>query len=250
MLLPKSSDMRHKSQMFKLLAGILSDKVLANKLYFKGGTCAALRGLLERFSIDLDFDLLDPQLIPSLRPMIIALTTKLGFGIEQQSQRSLQFFLKYKASKNSRNTLKLEITDLVSPQNEYEKINLPELNLVCQVQTVGTMVANKLVASLGRIKNNGRVSGRDFFDLREFLVAGLPINHSVVEERTGQGYTKYVAQVLEYVRSSMSREELYQDLNPLLSPKNFKYTVNQIIPDLVILLQDELARAKEQDVKK
>lgn len=250
MLVPKPSDMLHKSQMFRLLSGILSDPMLANKLYFKGGTCAALRGLLERFSIDLDFDLLDKALIPSLRPRIVGLVTKLGFRLEQQSQHYLQFFLKYAASKNSRNTLKLEISDLVSPNNKYEKINLQEVNLVCQAQTTGTMVANKLVAALGRIKNNGRVSGRDFFDLREFLLAGLPICRAVVEERTGQKYPDYLTQVLAYVKEDLAYDQLYQDLNPLLPPKNFKHRVDQIIPDLIILLQDELTRAKERYGKK
>ena len=242
MLVPRRADMRHKSNMFKLLSAILKDKTLSSKLYFKGGTCAALRGVLPRFSVDLDFDLLEKSLIPTLRPRIIKLTQNLGFTLKEQSQHALQFFLKYEAHDQERNTLKLGISDLVSPKNEYELVNLEELNLVCQTQTIPTMVANKLVAALGRLERNGHVSGRDFYDIREFLLAGLPINKSVVEERTGQKYLEYLDNILKYVKKNLTLDQLYRDLNPLLPPKNFKHVVDQIIPDLTMLLTDELAR--------
>lgn len=245
MLIPNPSDMRHKANMFKLLSAILKNKTFASKLYFKGGTCAALRGILPRFSIDLDFDLLDKSLIPTLRPQFAKMVSRLGFTLKDQSQHALQFFLKYDAPDKARNTLKLEISDLVSPNNEYEIVNLHELNLVCQTQTISTMVANKLVASLGRLERNGHVSGRDFFDLREFMLAGLPINYAVVEERTGQNYNSYLTQLLKYVKTELNPGQLYQDLNPLLPPHNFKHAVDQIIPDLTLLLKDELARSQQ-----
>lgn len=249
MLVPKPSDMRHKSQMYKLLIGIVSDPILANQLYFKGGTCAAMRGLLARFSVDLDFDLLDKSLVSSLRGRIENLTSTLGFRLDQQSQHALQFFLKYDAPPNSRNTLKLEINDQVSSHNEYETANLQEINLVCKTQTIGTMVANKLVATLERRERSGHVSGRDFYDLREFLVAGFPVNYKVVIERTGKKYSDYITELLDYMKSHLSPSELMADLNPLLPPHNLRNTIDQIIPDLKMLLADELARAKERDGK-
>ena len=246
MLVPKPSDMRHKSNMFKLLTAILKDNSLSSKLYFKGGTCAALRGILPRFSVDLDFDLLDKSLIPTLRPRIIKLTNDLGFTLKEQSQHALQFFLKYDAPVQDRNTLKLEITDFVSSKSEYEVVNLQELNLVCQAQTIPTMVAGKLVAALGRLERNGHVSGRDFYDIREFLIAGLPINYAVVEDLTGQKYTKYIGSLLKFVKTELTLDQLYHDLSPLLAPKNFKNVISQIIPDLTMLLADELARANDK----
>lgn len=246
MLVPKPSDMRHKANMLRLLTAILKDRTLASKLYFKGGTCAALRGLLPRFSVNLDFDLLDKSLIPDFRNRISKLVSKLGFRLEEQSQHALQFFLKYQAGDKERNTLKLEISDLVSPANKYEKVNLREINLVCQTQTIDTMVANKLVAALGRLERNGRVSERDFYDLREFFVAGLPVNYAVVEERTGLDYRSYLEKLLKFVKTDLKKEQLYQDLNPLLPPHNFKNEVDQLVPELTILLQDELSRTDQK----
>ncbi|HIP71371.1 MAG TPA: hypothetical protein EYH05_08260, partial [Anaerolineae bacterium] len=48
---------KHRIQLTRLLTEILDDPYLAASLYFKGGTCAAMLGYLDRFSVDLDFDL-------------------------------------------------------------------------------------------------------------------------------------------------------------------------------------------------
>jgi len=225
-----------------LLTAILSENTLANALFFKGGTYAAMRGLLPRFSIDLDFDLLDKSRIPEFREKLHYLLSSLGFTIDQESKNALQFFLKYQAPLRERNTLKLEITDIVSPKNTYETINLPELNLVCKGQTVSTMVANKIVASLARIEKNGHPAGRDFYDLHQFFIAGLPVNIEVVEERTGKPYVTYLKEIIEYIEKSLSWQDLYQDLNALLPNEGFKSSVQKLPAELILLLQDEVKR--------
>ncbi|MFH1232145.1 MAG: nucleotidyl transferase AbiEii/AbiGii toxin family protein [Planctomycetota bacterium] len=153
--------------MYRLLTAILSDNVLANYLMFKGGTCASLRGILDRFSVDLDFDLLDKKRKEIIRDRLNVYFVKLGLVIKDQSPNHLQFFLKYPALDWQRNTLKLEITDIVSPQNAYEPVNLLELNLYCHSQTIDTMVANKMYAATARFTKNGMIAGRDFYDLHQ-----------------------------------------------------------------------------------
>ena len=56
MILPNPKDAIHKAWLYRLLSAIYDNKILINSLYFKGGTCAAMLGFLDRFSIDLDFD--------------------------------------------------------------------------------------------------------------------------------------------------------------------------------------------------
>ncbi len=48
---------RHEAYMYRLLAEILDDKYLVANSFFKGGTCARMLGYLDRFSVDLDFDI-------------------------------------------------------------------------------------------------------------------------------------------------------------------------------------------------
>jgi len=247
MLVPQPKDALHKRQLITLLRGVLTDPALSNALYLKGGTYAALMGYLNRFSVDLDFDILtsEQKELDRLKVRLHKLFAKLDLSIADESQHYLQFFLKYKSSGTSRNTLKLEVSDRVSPYNEYEVVTLKELGLVCRAQTLSTMVANKLVAALNRQEQRGSVAGRDFFDIREFLSAGLPVNQMIIEERMGIPYAEYVGKLLEYVETVLTPSDLYVDLNSLLPPKNFRHVVDQIIPDLKMLLQDELVRVKE-----
>ncbi len=56
MILPDRKDAIHRAWLFRTLSAIYDDVFLTNVLYFKGGTSAAMRGLLDRFSVDLDFD--------------------------------------------------------------------------------------------------------------------------------------------------------------------------------------------------
>ena len=57
MFVPSNREIKHKNQLYILLKEILKDPLLSQNLMFKGGTYASLREVLDRFSIDLDFDL-------------------------------------------------------------------------------------------------------------------------------------------------------------------------------------------------
>src|SRR3989338_1045621 len=51
----------HKNVLIKILKNIYSDSTIGSILGFKGGTAACLFYELDRFSVDLDFDLLDTE---------------------------------------------------------------------------------------------------------------------------------------------------------------------------------------------
>ena len=242
MILPKPEDAKHKNQMYRLLTAILSDNVLANRLYFKGGTCASMRGILDRFSVDLDFDLPDKDNQDMIRSRLGNCFSNLGFAIKDQSQQHLQFFIKYEAPEWQRNTLKLEITDLVSPKNTYESVNLREINLYCQAQTIETMVANKMYAATARFKKTGSIAGRDFYDLHQFLVQGLPVNREVVAERAGMSYGAYLQYLVKFIQKQVTERGLEQDLNPLLPTEKLKPMIGTLKQELLVFLSDEIKR--------
>ena len=58
MLNLRPEDSIHKSYLNRLLIEIIDHPVLSQNLAFKGGSCAAMLGYLDRFSVDLDFDVL------------------------------------------------------------------------------------------------------------------------------------------------------------------------------------------------
>ena len=67
MIIPKPEDALHQSWLVRLLVELADDAVLNQILIFKGGTCAAMLDRLDRFSVDLDFDLEDSKKKLSLK---------------------------------------------------------------------------------------------------------------------------------------------------------------------------------------
>lgn len=107
MILPNPKEAKHKAWLYRLLAAIYDNRTLASALYFKGGTCAAMRGWLDRFSIDLDFDYVADNVEVELVRKNMEKTFKaLGLTVKEKSQRVPQYFLKYPAEEGERNTMR------------------------------------------------------------------------------------------------------------------------------------------------
>jgi len=244
MIIPTAKDIKHKIQLLRLLREILKNNFLVNNLQFKGGTYAALRGVLDRFSVDLDFDLTDKNKISEIREICYSIFNKLNFQIKDESKNHLQFFLRYEAKENERNTLKLEINDNVSKFNKYEKICLQEIDMFCSGHTLDTMFANKLVAAKARFDKNNKIAGRDFYDIHKFFIEGILVNKEVVVGRTGIDYSEYLKTLLEFIDTELTDEILYEDLNPLIQQSNLSYVISNLKPELKVLINDEIKRQK------
>ena len=67
MLVANKTQALHKAIMLRVLTHILDDLYLSKALYFKGGICASMLGYLDRFSVDLDFDVKDKAAIKKVR---------------------------------------------------------------------------------------------------------------------------------------------------------------------------------------
>lgn len=237
MILPKPADAAHKYQMFRLLSALLAENQLAQVFVFKGGTCAALRGWLDRFSIDLDFDLLDKQAMSAYRKKLHIIFKRLGFTIKDESRRHLQFFLKYPSPAGFRNTVKLEINDNFSPLNRWETVNLNELNLTALTQTRSTMVANKLYAAGNRYRQHRTIAGRDFYDLHFFLTQGYDLDKAIVEERTGKPFGQYIGELIRLIEKRVTDTILYEDINPLLPAQDLKKSIKDLRKELLWMLR-------------
>ncbi|MEK6818715.1 MAG: nucleotidyl transferase AbiEii/AbiGii toxin family protein, partial [Nanoarchaeota archaeon] len=105
---------------------------------------------LDRFSVDLDFDLLGDIDEKIFRFNINKITKRLGLVDENKNKESLFFNFKYKAPQNQRNKLKFSFFQNVVASNVYEPRLLPEINRTVNCQTIETMFANKLVAVIDR----------------------------------------------------------------------------------------------------
>ncbi len=92
MLLVSQKDAIHKAWLYRLLSAICDNKFLVSQLRFKGGTCAAMQGFLDRFSVDLDFDYIGlEKKIPELRIVLEKILNKNSILKKHQAQEEWQF---------------------------------------------------------------------------------------------------------------------------------------------------------------
>lgn len=241
MKVPRKADLPHKIVLYKLLTSLLASPFVAKHLYFKGGSCAAMLGYLDRFSVDLDFDLVDKSQKTILRAKIDQIIKKNGFTIKDESKKHLQFFLKYPSRAGERNTLKLEISDLVSVKNEYEKVYLKEIDKYAQAQTIETMVANKLIALKARWEEDKGIAGRDLYDAQHFFKQGYGINEDVIEDLRQTSFKEYLQELVDFVEQEVSEKMLWEDLNPLLPKEKLRQEVPYLKQNLLVGLRAYLS---------
>lgn len=211
----------HKAQLFRLLTEIL-DSPIAKDIYFKGGSAAAMLGFLDRFSVDLDFDLkakVNKKIIDKkLRKIFQGLNLK----IDQKSSRSLFYLLKYTAKPGSRNTIKLSLIDTALKSNLYSSFYLAEIDRFAFCQTKETMFANKLVAVTDRYKKHKMIAGRDIYDIHHFFLSGLHYNEAVIKERTSKQPADYFKGLIKFIDTKVTDRIISEDLSFLLTKEKFK----------------------------
>jgi len=237
MILPRPSDALHKAIMYRLLMHILDTPELAQALFFKGGSCAAMLGWLDRYSIDLDFDLKEKSHKKIIKRLLLKIFNKLNFEIKNQSKTELFFVLKYKTAINIRNTLKLSLISEVVKNNQYESYLLPEINRYCVCQTKETMFANKLVALTDRYNKHKMIAGRDLYDIHHFLVQGFKPNLEVIEERTKSSASQYLKKLTEFIKKRITQKAIDEDLNYLLPSVKFKAIRSTLKDETLVLLE-------------
>jgi predicted nucleotidyltransferase component of viral defense system len=244
MILPNPKDAKHKAWLYRLLSGIYDNQLLANSLYFKGGTCAAMRGMLDRFSIDLDFDFVASEKdIDSVRKNLEKVFSDLGLEIKEKSQKVPQYFLKYPADDNQRNTIKIDVTFPPPKLNKYEPVELGEIDRIVRCQTRETMFANKLVALIDRYEKNESIAGRDIYDIHYFFFQGFGYDSAVILERRKIKDVKiFFHDLIKFIEKNITQTIIDQDINILLPYDKFKKIRKILKSETLMFLRDELTR--------
>lgn len=167
---------KHRFYLFQILKEVYSDKFLAGLLGFKGGTALLFFHDLPRFSVDLDFNLLDPSESERVYTAVKELLKKFGrISDEAIKHHGLLCVLDYGMNERK---LKVEISNRQFG-DQYELRNLMGINV--KLMVMPDMFAHKLCAMLDR----SVLANRDIFDCWFFMQHKTPINRTLVEKRTG-----------------------------------------------------------------
>ena len=191
-----------------------------NVIAFKGDTSLMFFHNLNRFSTDLDFNLLDATKLDIVYDKVRAILTRFG-TIDDEAKKLFGPVLVLNYGKGER-MLKVEISIREYP-NHYEMRSLAGTDI--RVMTMPDMFAHKLCA-MGE-----RLSPRDIFDVSFFLQNHTEINEEIVQLRTGKSVAEYAAWCAEHVREA-SPKLLMQGLGEVLNDAKSKtFVKNKLIDE-------------------
>jgi predicted nucleotidyltransferase component of viral defense system len=239
MLNLRSEDIFHKSQLNRLLIEIIDRPALSLNLAFKGGTCAAMLGYLDRFSVDLDFDVLKNVDEAVLRKELHQVFDDQSLTIVEELNNALMFRLRYPGKPGQRSTMKVSANNQIVKANKYQVLYLAEVDRMMNCQTVETMLANKLVAVTDRYNLHGTIAGRDIYDIHHFFVHGYAYNPQVILERTGLVPEEYFEKLSDFIKKHVTQTIINEDLNTLLPYQQFQQIRKVLIPETLALLERE-----------
>lgn len=211
---------KHKFYMARILSLIFKDKNLCNVLAFKGETSLMFFHNLNRFSTDLDFNLLDPDKLDLAYDKVRAILTRFG-TIDAEAKKLYGPVLVLNYGKGER-MLKVEISVRQYP-NHYEMRSLAGTDI--RVMVMPDMFAHKLCA-MGE-----RLSPRDIYDVWFFLQNHTEINEEIVRIRTAKSVSEYTAWCAEHVKEA-SPKLLMQGLGEVLNDAKSKtFVKNKLIAE-------------------
>ena len=145
---------KHKNVLIKILKDIYTDATISPILGFKGGTAATFFYGLDRFSVDLDFDLLDSDKEDYVFDRVKAIIENYGKLKEARKKRfNLFYILSYDDKDINAQNVKVEIN-----RREFGSKYAVEsfLGISMQVMIKEDMVAHKLCAMYERIGKTNR----------------------------------------------------------------------------------------------
>lgn len=233
-------DIRHRSYLNRLLIEIIDNPHLSQQLAFKGGTCALMLGFLDRFSVDLDFDLFEKNQIPILRKEFHKIFKSLGLTVTKENPEILFFQVKYdQGNSHGRNSIKISAHDIPVKANDYTVSYFKEIDRLMKSQTIETMFANKLVALTDRYKKYKTVAGRDIYDIHHYFLEGYAYKAEVILERTHLDDQAYFAQLVDFMEKHVTQTIINEDLNTLLPSENFQQIRKILIPETIHFLESE-----------
>ena len=202
---------KHKLYMAQILTMVFKDKDLCNLLGFKGGTALMFFHGLQRFSTDLDFNLLDESKVDFVYEKVRNILLRFG-TIDDEAKKFFGPVMVLDYGKGER-MLKVEISAR-QYDNHYEMKTLAGIDI--RVLALPDMFAHKLCA-MGE-----RLSPRDVFDVWFFLQKKhASINEQIVKFRTEKSVSEYAEWCAKRVRET-SPKLLMQGLGEVVDDNQTK----------------------------
>lgn len=220
---------QHQKIMLNILADISADPELSVNLGFKGGTCCYFLYGLDRFSVDLDFDLLNENKKDSVGEKIEKLLLK--YGKAEKQNKALSYKLKYSDDLKV-SGLKIDISDRIdlNKLNQYEILDVVS-GVPLNVLKKEDIFAHKLAVLKDRFENkkiNKAVANRDLYDICFFFQKGWDFNIDIIKLRRGIAAKEYLKELKEFIEKNVNEKNVLNGIGALVDDRKRDWVKNNL----------------------
>lgn len=213
----------HREIMFDVIKNIYSSSI-SNKLAFKWWTiCMFLHGL-DRFSVDLDFDLIKWDL-QEVYKYLETILSKYWEIIEKTKTKIILRYPKWNYP------LKVEINTRIKENDSYENVMFFWTPILAMDKP--SMFANKLYATFQRKQNADKIASRDLYDIWFFFKNHRTINELLLEERSSKNTNDYLEFLKKFVIENFHKNNLLLGLWELVNEKQKFFIKNKLIDEVL-----------------
>jgi predicted nucleotidyltransferase component of viral defense system len=210
----------HKKYIIKLFLDILSNENLSVTLGFKGGTALYLFYNLDRFSTDLDFDIIDKD----FKPKQMTLEIEKSLEIKEYREKRYTHFWLCSYSKGQ-HKIKVEVSKR-EHQNDYEVKDYRGYS--CRILTKECMFAHKLCA----ITERTVLQNRDLYDSWFMFSNNFSVKEEILIERLGKNLSEYSRNLVEVIDNLPKDYNILNGLGSVLDMKRREWVKENLLKEL------------------
>lgn len=182
---------------------------------------------LDRFSTDIDLDLLDQtqeQLVINTLDQLLK-----PFGNIKNMVMGGSLHRRIISYHDQSMNIKVELNKRIWVHNHYHIVNIYGVD--CKVMTPLSLGTNKLIALHERMAN------RDLYDTRFFRVQGREYDDALIRERTGLTTHEILMSLIKKIPVHYRRNTILFQLGEVLTDKQKSRVKTQLIHETINLLQ-------------
>jgi predicted nucleotidyltransferase component of viral defense system len=154
---------------------------------------------LDRFSVDLDFDIIAGN-IEDVMARVEKIVSTHGTIIQKTKTKII---LRYP---DGNMPLKIEINTRVQKHDRYETLLFFGTPMMCMEKT--SIFANKLYTIAQRKERTDTVASRDLYDIWYFFSHQREINHALLQERSGKTTKEFLSFLKDFIPTNFNKNNL------------------------------------------
>lgn len=222
---------KHRNIMLNILVDIYRDFDLGTSLVFKWGTACYFVYGLDRFSTDLDFDLIGEIDESLILEKINTIIWKYGTVKNVYNKRNTLFSLLSYGDID--HNIKIEISKRWI-RGSYHKENWHSLSML--VMDESSIFTNKLFA----LTNRASLANRDIYDIYYFFRKWVDFDQDLLEQLTTKNYKEYFRDIILFLDSLPKSHRILEWLGEVLNEKQKIFVKNDLVRELRWFLEMRL----------